>query len=399
MTAPVQERGGLTVAQMAAILALLQAQAAARQRLTQAAIAAALAPFQAFTAWWDSAATDRAITQVLRVLQPLQRQAARQTDAYMARVMSTMSRKVVRPVGAVDVTRLRRKMPQPVVERLARNEITPPYLELGSIADGPGKHINTPFDPLVGVGQEQWQAPAEAYGRVADGVRYDLVANGLTEPAARKRAMLRIAAAAQTDITLAVRAQYYKAIAEGKTVRADGWRRIVRPELSKTGPCGLCVVAADRIYHRADLLPLHNGCVCEVLPILDGADPGLLLNRDDLNAIYAAAGGTGGEKIAIVNGRPKPVSPALQKLRVALTEHGELGPVLVDAGQNFRGMRQVAKTQSTSRRFQVEAQLAALERTFDDLIRRRRAGENVDKPYEWQANAIDKLRAELATLV
>lgn len=398
MTAPAGTRQ-LTAAQLAAIVALLQAQAAARQRFTQAAVAAALAPFRTFTGWWDADATTRQIVQVLRVLQPLQRQAARQTDAYMARVMTVMSGRSVRPVGAVDVARLRRKIPKSLVEKLARDEVTPPYVELGNDIDGPSKHINEPFDPLVSSDDAEYANPADVYGRVADGVRYDIVADGLDEARARKRALVRIEAAAHTDVTLAVRAQYDKALRDGRNVRPEGWRRILRPELSKSGPCGLCVVAADRIYSIGELEPLHNGCVCDILPIIDGQDPGLLLNRDDLDRIYAAAGGTGGEKTVLRNGRPVRVSPGLQAIRVALTEHGELGPVLVDARQNFRGMKQVAKTQSTSRRFQIEAQLTSLEQRFEQLIARRRAGENVDKPYEFQEHSIDRLRAELAALV
>jgi hypothetical protein len=398
VTAPAAERR-LSAAQLAALVALLQVQATARQRISKAAVAAALAPFAAFTAWWDSAAVDRSIRQVLRVVQPLQRQAARQTDAYMARVMTQMSGRSVRPVGAVDVTKLRRKMPQMLVERLANDQVTPPYLELGNDIDGPGRHIDEPFDPLVPTTAATFADPGDVYGRIADGVRYDIVANGLDDARARRRALVRVEAAAHTDITLAVRAQYDKALREGRTVRAEGWRRILRPDLSKHGPCGLCVVAADRIYSRSDLMPLHNGCVCEIMPIIDGQDPGLLLNRQDLDAIYRAAGGTGGEKVVLRNGVPVRVSPGLQAIRVALTEHGELGPVLVPARQNFRGMKQVAKTQSKDRRKQIEAQLTALEETFAGLIARRRAGENVDAPYEWQEHAIDKLRAELAALV
>lgn len=388
MTAPTQQR--LTAAQLAAIVALLQAQSAARQQLTAAAVAAAVAPFRAFTAWWDAKAVDKAITQVLRTLQPLQKQMARQTDVFNARVMTVMSGRTVRPIGIVDVTKLRRQMPKKLIEELADEVVTPPWVELGDLTDGPSKHIDDPLEELVTSDKAVWLNPADVYGRVADGARYDQVAGGADEPKARERAIVRIQAAAHTDMTLAVRAQYERALKQGRTVRADGWRRILRPELSQSGPCGLCVVAADRVYRRGDLLPIHNRCVCEVLPILGDLDPGLILNVDDLERIYRAAGSTGGSKRE---------GGALKKIRVALTEHGELGPVLTYADQHYRGMRQVAKTQSTDRRHQVEAQLDALEQTFERLIARRRAGEDVDRPYEWQSNAIDKLRAELASLV
>lgn len=388
MTAPTQQR--LTAAQLTTIVALLQAQSDARARLTNAAVAAAVAPFRVFTAWWDSAAVDRAVGQVLRSIQPLQRQMARQTDVFTARVLTVLSGRNVRPVGVIDVKELRRRMPAKLVEQLADEVVEPPWVELGDVDNGPGEHINDEFEELVSSARAEFLNPADVYGRVADGARYDQVVNGADEVKARERALVRIGAAAHTDVTLAVRAQYERALKDGRTVRADGWRRILRPELSQSGPCGLCVVAADRIYRRGDLLPIHDRCVCEVLPIMGDLDPGLFLNQDDLAAVYAAAGSTGGGKRE---------GGALKNIRVALTEHGELGPVLTRADQHFRGMQQVAKTRSTDRRHQVEAQLDALEKTFERLIARRRAGENVDRSYEWQSNAIDKLRAELAALV
>ncbi len=387
MTAPTQQR--LSAAQIAAIVALLQAQSASRERLTTAAIAAAVAPFRGFASWWDPDAVNRAVKQALRTLQPLQKQMARQTDVFAARVLSVMSGRSVRPVGVVDITQLRRRMPAKLVEQLADETVTPPWVELGSLQDGPSKEIDDPFTPLVDNDDAEWLSPGDTYRRVADGARFDQVANDMDEPTARQRAIVRIQAAAHTDMTLAVRAQYLKALDEGRTVRADGWRRILRPELSQSGPCGLCVVAADRVYSRGDLLPIHDRCVCEVLPILGDLDPGLVLNSDDLGRIYAEAGSTGGGKRQ---------GGALKNIRVALTEHGELGPVLTRADQHFRGMQQVARTQSGDRRHRVQAQLETEERNFERLIARRRAGEDVDRPYRWHSDKIDSLRAELAKL-
>lgn len=396
MTAPTRQ--GLTVAQLAAIVALLQAQSTARQKLTTAAVTAAIAPFQSFTDWWDAKAVSKAVQQVLRTLQPLQRQMARQTDVFAARVLTTMSGRSVRPVGAIDVTRLRRKMPKKLIEDLADETVAPAWVDLGGLDDGPSEHIDDPFEELVAAAKREWLDPGDVYGRVADGARYDQVVQGMEEPKARQRALVRISAAAHTDMTLAVRAQYEAALKQGRTVRADAWRRILRPELSQSGPCGLCVVAADRVYSTGDLLPLHDRCVCEVLPIMGDLDPGLLLNDDDLKRLYAAAGEAIGVDRAETGGG-KRQGGALKKIRVALTEHGELGPVLTRADHNFRGMQQVAKTQSKDRRHRIEAEIETLEKTFERLIARRRAGENVDRSYEWQSNTIDKLRAELAQLV
>ena len=97
--------------------------------------------------------------------------------------------------------------------------------------------------------------------------------------------------------------------------RIKGWRRVIRPELSQSGTCGLCVVAATRFYKRSDLDAIHDRCKCVVLPYTASHDPGLTLNREDFRRIYNAAGGsTRGE--------------ALKKLRVSVREHGELGSIL-----------------------------------------------------------------------
>ncbi|MDR1265925.1 MAG: hypothetical protein LBK42_10310 [Propionibacteriaceae bacterium] len=71
-----------------------------------------------------------------------------------------------------------------------------------------------------------------------------------------------------------------------------GWRRIIHPELSLGGTCGLCVVAADRIYKVRDLMPLHDRCNCLPAPVTARSDPGLRLNQTDLDRLYDAAGGT-----------------------------------------------------------------------------------------------------------
>lgn len=99
-----------------------------------------------------------------------------------------------------------------------------------------------------------------------------------------------------------------------KSAGIQRYRRIIHPELSKTGTCGLCVVAADRVYTIGALMPLHSNCHCTVMPITAGHDPGLKLNDDDLNEIYRKAGSTSAAK--------------LKQTRVLTLTNGEIGPVL-----------------------------------------------------------------------
>ena len=94
-----------------------------------------------------------------------------------------------------------------------------------------------------------------------------------------------------------------------------GYRRVIRPELSKSGTCGLCVAASDREYKRGDLLPLHDRCKCIVLPIIADIDPGVRLNQDDLDRLKADAGSNSAKD--------------LKRTRYRVDEHGEIGPYLL----------------------------------------------------------------------
>lgn len=415
MTAPTQPpQSGLTPTQIAALIALVDAQSRVRAQLTRAAIAAAVGAFAAITNWWDIDQVRSAVKATLRVVQANQRQAARITDAYIARTATVMTGRTTAPAGAVEVTKLRRDMAESVARDLVEGRIEPAYVLLGEHDPAnrrvvPAETINAPATmaipdpgetPLARVRRQRAEKaaaaakaldPGEAYGRVAEQYRYGVIANGEDESTARAKALVRIEAVAQTDVTLAVREQVRKSV--GKLRNVKGYRRVLRPELSEEGPCGLCVVAADRVYHVEELKPIHDRCVCEVLPIIGSLDPGLELNSDDLDAIYDAAGGTGGE---VVRGR-KRHSAALKKIRVALAEHGELGPVLVNADHKFRGPTKVAATKVPDRAVRAQAQLESLDKKFAELQRRLQAGDSsVARAIEWQENAIAKLRRELA---
>jgi hypothetical protein len=118
----------------------------------------------------------------------------------------------------------------------------------------------------------------------------------------------------------------------------------------------------------------------------------LHLNASDLAAIYSEAGGTGGD---VIKGG-KRHSGALKAVRVALAEHGELGPSLVDADQHYRGPVDVARTRHPDRAVRDQAKLDAFEDQLGVLLRRRGRGEaGLESAIEWQTARIDKLRSEL----
>lgn len=383
----------LSAAEVTAYLALVQAQSAARRQLTDAAVGAVLRYLDVFTEWWDSDAISDLTRDILRQVQPAQTRAARLTDSYVARLVSKQRGRTERAAGAVDVTRLRRKLPQDLIERLARDEITAPVVELGDTVDGPGDGIDAELEDLLALVDTpaEWREPADAYGRIADQYRWEQIANGKTVEEALAKVKVRAEQVVDTDVSLAVREQ------EAVTARKLGvqlYRRVLHPELAESGlSCGLCIVAADRVY-SVDRFKreIHNHCHCEMIPIEAGKDPGLQLNRDDLDSLYAAAGRAVGSDEPVTGGGKKQLG-ALKRVRVAITEHGELGPILVNQSGQYRTLNDFAKTQSVSPKIRAEAQLPAL---VDSLARweaLRDAGEKGhDSKIAWHRRRIAELR-------
>jgi hypothetical protein len=188
--------------------------------------------------------------------------------------------------------------------------------------------------------------------------------NGGTLAESEEAFQERLRKIAEADVLAAEREE--SLLVYNATPEIIGHRRIIHPEKSRSGTCGLCIVAATQFYKKDELLPLHNGCWCDTAPITATSDPGLHLNADDLKAIYAAAGSTAAED--------------LKNTRVAIKENGELGPVLVREGQNFKTpadagrpafVRQTPamKAESTKRELaKVRVAIDDAQRAYDDYV-------------------------------
>ncbi|MFG3710897.1 hypothetical protein [Micromonospora sp. NPDC047730] len=428
--------GQLTAAELAQIYALVETYATIREQLTQLAVTGALAPFRVLRNWYDTGLIAVAALEALRVVQPAQRRMAEVTDAYLARVMTTMTGRTHRPVGAVDVTRLRRALTDEladVVDDIDDLEVIPSG-ELGigdyfdddypfdddvwaddDTWDDDGIWEDPAFDPDVEPEREDVDRPrrpvlrepdprlgdfepidmVEVYSRIAAEYRYQ-VSTGVTKEKAKKAALDRAETIAKTDIALAAREQEHEFFTQLDDREIIGWRRILRPELSKSKlSCGLCVVAADRLYHREHLKEIHANCNCAVLPVRRTADPGLQLNDEDLQRLYKAAGSTGGGKRQF---------GALKYVRVVVTEDGELGPIVAEAPDTLkrgrsrrRTAKQAARAQRRYRVLPPEERLPGLERYAADLRRRYLAGEqNLALAIEHADRLIDDVRGQLA---
>lgn len=202
----------------------------------------------------------------------------------------------------------------------------------------------------------------------------DTVARGGAESEAFIAARVHAELLAGTDAMLAERDATVITL---KRHEIKKYRRVVRPELSQTGTCGLCIAASQQVYSIKDLLPLHERCKCAVLPIVKGNDPADAMNTIDIAQLGADAGGKSRNE--------------LTRTRYRVDEHGELGPVLVP-----RKAKPVTATAAWDDPARAQKELDALLPVLASLEARSAAGEDVTGPLEYQRTRIAKLRGLLA---
>lgn len=159
----------------------------------------------------------------------------------------------------------------------------------------------------------------EVFNRPAREYRY-LRSIGKPEKESLDTSKKRVRIIVETNLALAQREAESQLMQEiprrGKSKsRVLGWRRVIHPEASKSGVCGLCIAAANRVYSTDDLKDLHDYCKCTVLPITQANDPGLSLNKSDFKTLYGPDG--------------KTANSYLRQLSFQVEDHGELGRILV----------------------------------------------------------------------
>ena len=157
----------------------------------------------------------------------------------------------------------------------------------------------------------------------------DAEVTSLVERYAEQKAGERAERMVSQDIQGASRNMYNKAINSIPGKKVLGFRRVVHPELSKSGQsCGLCIVASTMEYTKRDLLPIHAGCNCETVEIYslygEVYDPGYLINLEDLEVFYREAGDS-------THGWD------LKRHKYEVIDHPEYGPTLVNAHPNKTG--------------------------------------------------------------
>jgi hypothetical protein len=291
-------------ADVAEIAQLVRAQAAARRALTLQALEHARVSTRAFRRWYDHDAIRAWAEALAAQMEVYQTAVARNTDAFLARVIGQMlGVHRLRPIGAVDVRGLRGGVTHAGAYGRAANV----YRWQQARFDAVGGELAAGRQPAPPV----WAEPHEA-------------------------AVQRVVEVADTDVQLAARAQEAAAMQAAAPRGVEGYRRVVHPELSRGGVCGLCVAASDRLYSTEQLRPIHARCECTVLPVVRGQDPGLRLNDLDLRRLYRAAGSTS--------------AADLKTTRWEIGDHGELGPVLQARGQGKTAEQAARETKAPPQR-------------------------------------------------
>jgi hypothetical protein len=285
-------------------LVFVQAQAEARRQIEQVAGAVLVAEVRSFGSWYSHAAIASLAARLSKVTRAAQKQTASSTDVFARGVLRLLTGRPVSLHGTVDVSKARPVQLESVYGRLSDQYR---WLEATRGPDSPVAELEHPdAHPLARLSEDE--------------ILDRIVIRGLLQ--------------LDDNLSLAMRDQW-AANLEDAPASVVGYRRVLHPELSDGGSCGLCVVASDRQYGRGELLPLHGRCKCSTLPIILGSDdevrfdPGQAINGADLKRVYGAAGGaTDGRK--------------LKRTRVRVEDHGELGPRLVAAGDDFRGPADVS---------------------------------------------------------
>lgn len=161
------------------------------------------------------------------------------------------------------------------------------------------------FDATTGAELRNGTPLDEVYRRPFVTV-WSALAAGTTWEAAVAAGLARARSSAAMDVQLAMRGTL-RDVGE-RTDRIVGYQRV--PD---AGACRFCLQVAGQRYTTADLMPLHNHCGCGV-DVITSARRGEFFRGNPENDLDEDAP------------------------RVAVEDHGELGPVLVDAQHQFTAL-------------------------------------------------------------
>lgn len=254
---------------------------------------------------YDGRAVQAFTEQAAEAMQVAQSATARATAAAQVQQLDAVGVRVdVVPSEPLDIRAPRIKVVDGAAE-LVRKNVTVDY---ALSADVPKRSRVT-----VTVKESSTE---EIFNRPARDYRYS-VTHGATPEQALKSSVKRIDGLIDDNLMLTQRFAEAESLAQAADLdrRVIGYRRVIHPEQSRGGSCGMCIAASDRVYKVRQLKPIHGRCNCTVAAVTNDFDPGDHVNRLDLAALYGDAQGN--------------QATELKRTRYQVDEHGELGAVLV----------------------------------------------------------------------
>lgn len=173
----------------------------------------------------------------------------------------------------------------------------------------------------------------ELLGRPAKEL-YTRLAEAKPFPEALQSSTRRLASIADTNLQLAK--THTTSHVLGTKRHVVGYRRSLKGSQS----CALCIVASTQRYRKQQLMPIHPGCDCGVIPIYAKADPGQVINPERLQGLddkMSDRFGAFSEGARAVPGVTLEGSsdPLLYRNVLVTHDHREIGPVLGVRGQDF----------------------------------------------------------------
>lgn len=139
------------------------------------------------------------------------------------------------------------------------------------------------------------------------------VADGKDLAQSLRVARTRAVTTADTDVKLAARSSARSAMVSAGITH---YKRV--PDGTA---CVFCLTASTKRYVSADLMPMHTRCGCSVMPLVGAAADSPVADHALLARLKASS--------------DRPDYWNDPKAAIAVREHGELGPVLTHAGDDF----------------------------------------------------------------
>lgn len=228
---------------------------------------------------------------------------------------------------------LSRALPMVAGAQRLMGSLTDAYLStvVGALTGSSTAPLGLPTDLVSGQGL-RGVPPAEVYARPFV-TTWTALSNGQSLDSAVQQGGDRLRSVASTDLQLAK--THAASAAMTRMPHITGYRRV--PDAKA---CALCLIASTQRYHKADLLPIHPGCGCDVEPLVGDEPSGQVIDRDLLNRVHSAVR----EKFGSQNFSAGQIGDTGLMYRdlIVTHHHGELGPVLAVRGQHFDGPASIA---------------------------------------------------------